>query len=38
VLAWRLGLPHDPSHPATAAVVDAGYRYLLSATSIQRLA
>ena len=38
VLAWRLGLPHDPSSPATPRVVEAGYRYLLSATLIQRLA
>jgi hypothetical protein len=38
VLAWRLGLPHDPGHPATAAARDAGYRYLLSATLVQRLA
>lgn len=38
VLAWRLGLPHDPAHPATAAVREAGYRYLLSATMIQRIA
>jgi hypothetical protein len=38
VLAWRLGLPHDPGHPATAAARSAGYRYLVSATMIQRLA
>jgi hypothetical protein len=38
VLAWRLGLPHDPAHPATAVAVDAGYRYLLSATLVQRIA
>jgi hypothetical protein len=38
LLAWRLGLPHDPGHPATRAAVAAGYRYLLSATAIQRIA
>jgi hypothetical protein len=38
VLAWRLGLPHDPAHPAAQAVRDAGYRYLVSATLIQRVA
>ena len=37
VLAWRLGLPHDPAHPAAEAVREAGYRYLVSATLIQRI-
>ena len=38
VLAWRLGLPHDPGHASTEAVREAGYRYLVSATMIQRMA
>ena len=37
VLAWRLGLPYDGEHPSAPAVHDAGYRYLVSATMIQRL-
>lgn len=37
VLAWRLGLPHDPAHPAARAIRENGYRYLVSATMVQRV-
>ena len=37
VLAWRLGLPHDPDHPAFAAAREVGYRYVVSATLVQRI-
>ncbi len=37
VVVWRGGLPDDPADPAFRAVRAAGYRYLLSATKVQRL-
>ncbi len=37
VLAWRRGLPDDPAHPAFGAARAAGYRYLVSATQVQRI-
>jgi hypothetical protein len=36
-LARRLGLPDDPAHPAFAAAREVGYRYLVSATLVQRI-
>jgi hypothetical protein len=37
VLAWRRGLPDDAAHPAFQALRETGYRYLVSATAVQRL-
>jgi peptidoglycan/xylan/chitin deacetylase (PgdA/CDA1 family) len=37
-LVWRLGGPYDPEHPSGKAAREAGYRFVLSNTAIQRIA
>ena len=37
-MAWRYGAPYDPASPVSRALLDAGYRFLVSNTMIQRIA
>jgi hypothetical protein len=37
-MAWGGGLPFDGAHFAFRAMREAGYRYLISATKVQRVA
>jgi hypothetical protein len=37
-MVWRLGAPYDPEHVTGRAIRDAGYRFVISNTAIQRIA
>lgn len=37
-MVWKFGAPYDPQHPSGRAIRDAGYRFVVSNTAIQRIA